>query len=99
MSTEILAIPDTDGIVITENVADIDESQKDDKKRHIVNPPNNLHIWKPGMAAQDIVDIARVRGIEVVALCGKTWVPNNNVAGRGTCDDCLRIAGEILGAM
>jgi hypothetical protein len=65
--------------------------------RHIVNPPGNLHIWKPGMEAQDIVDIARVKGIEVRALCGAEFVPTRNPEDvKQTCNACLDIAGEIM---
>ena len=65
------------------------------KMRHII-PPANLHIFRPWMSTQDIVDIARVRGLEVVALCGYRWVPRSNPENMPTCDDCVRIAGEIL---
>ena len=68
------------------------------KMRHIIIPPANLHIFLPWMRSQDIVDIARVRGLEVVALCGHRWVPRHNPANLPTCDDCVRIAGEILSA-
>ena len=75
----------------------VEESQAETPKmRHIINPPANLHIFRPWMSAQDIVDIARVRGIEVVALCGHRWVPRHNPTNLPTCDDCVRIAGEIL---
>lgn len=66
------------------------------KMRHIINPPANLHIFRSWMSSQDIVDIARVRELEVVALCGYRWVPRHNPANLPTCDDCVRIAGEIL---
>ena len=63
------------------------------KMRHIIYPPANLHIFRYWMSAQDIVDIARVRGLEVVALCGYRWVPRHNPANMTTCDECVRIAG------
>lgn len=39
-----------------------------DRRTHIINPPTNTHIWKPGMSAQDIVDVARLTGQNVTAL-------------------------------
>ena len=83
---------------ITEETTTVVEEPRAEtpKMRHIINPPANLHIFRPWMSAQDIVDIARVRGLEVVALCGHRWVPRHNPTNLPTCDDCVRIAGEIL---
>lgn len=67
-----------------------------EKLRHIINPPNNIHIWRKGMSAQDIVDIARVKGLEVKALCGAEFVPTRNPEDvKQTCNACLDIAGMI----
>jgi hypothetical protein len=63
---------------------------------HIVNPPMNLHIWTPGMEAQDVVDIARATGQEVVALCGYRWVPKRNPDKYDVCKTCMDIAGNIM---
>lgn len=77
---------------------DTEEKVEEEKLRHIVNPPSNLHIWRPGMSAQDIVDIARVRGIEIKALCGAIFIPTKNPEDvKKTCDTCLEIAGIMLG--
>lgn len=67
-----------------------------DHKTHIVNPPKNLHIWQPGMTAQEIVDIARVTGQEVTALCGYKWVPKRNPDKYDVCQPCMDIAGELM---
>ena len=66
------------------------------KMRHVITPPANLHIFKPHMSSQDIVDIARVRKLEVQALCGHRFIPERNVENLTTCDECLRIVGELL---
>lgn len=63
---------------------------------HIVNPPSNLHIWKQGMSAQEIVDIARAKGLQVVALCGKVWVPKRNPDKYDVCLTCVEIAAELM---
>lgn len=63
---------------------------------HIVNPPNNVHIWTPGMSAQDVVDIARTQGMKVRALCGKEWVPKANPDKFDACKTCIDIAGDLM---
>lgn len=73
-----------------------EESNDPTRRTHIVNPPANLHIWRDPMSAQDIVDIARARGLEVVALCGYTWVPKHNPEKFDACEECFRIAGELM---
>lgn len=65
-------------------------------KAHIVNPPNNLHIWRIGMTTQDIVDIARVRGLEVVALCGYRWIPRKDPDAYPACEACFKIAQLLM---
>jgi hypothetical protein len=87
--------------IITESTTSedlvVEEEPEKEVLRHIVNPPNNLHIWSPGISAQDIVDIARVRGIEIVALCGAVFVPTRNPEDvKETCNSCLDIASEIM---
>jgi len=67
-----------------------------DRATHIVNPPNNLHIWRVGMSAQDIVDIARVTGQYVTALCGYKWIPKRNPEKYDLCTGCLEIAQHLM---
>lgn len=86
-----------DDIVI--EVEPYDDNAPGDNRTHIVNPPNNLHIWEPGMTAQEIVDIARTRGFPVTALCGYTWVPKRNPEKYDACEECVRIAGELMRSM
>lgn len=73
-----------------------DSDSTKDTRTHIVNPPKNIHIWQIGMTAQDVVDIARANGWEVVALCDYRWVPKRNPDKYDACEDCIRIAGEIM---
>lgn len=87
---------------VTENFLSVETEEAEEVEadvpalRHVVTPPANLHIFKPHMSSQDIVDIARVRKLEVQALCGHRFVPERNVENLATCDECLRIVGELL---
>lgn len=74
----------------------IEEESKKDNRAHIVNPPANTHIWRPGMTAQDIVDIARVNRIEIVALCGYKFVPQHDPDKLDACQVCFDVAGMLM---
>jgi hypothetical protein len=89
---------DNDEMVFTfeDEELETDDSDSEDV-RHIVSPVGNEHIWRPGMEAQDVVDIAIVRGIEIVALCGYRWVPSSVVTqGLETCEICVDLMSKIL---
>lgn len=73
-----------------------EENDDPNRKTHIINPPKNIHIWRQGMSSQDVVDIARATGQEVVALCDYRWVPKHNPEKFDVCDTCLTIAGELM---
>lgn len=73
-----------------------EESDDPTRKTHIVNPPKNIHIWREGMSMQDVVDIARATGQEVVALCGYRWVPKHNPDKFDVCQTCMDIAGQLM---
>lgn len=73
---------------------DIDDGK--DHLTHIINETDNLHIWRNGMSAQDIVDTARLIGEHVVALCGYKWVPKRNPEKYPVCQTCFDIAGQIM---
>lgn len=81
---------------VREVVETNDQTTEDDGKRHVIAWQDNLHIYKKGMTSQDIVDFARVNGVEVVALCGKIWIPSQQVAGRETCDPCVDLMQAYL---
>lgn len=74
------------------------EDANDDKEHltHVVDVLNNLHLWKPGMTAQDIVDIARMTGQEVESLCGYRWIPQRNPEKYPVCQICMDVAGMII---
>lgn len=73
-----------------------DSDSTNDTRTHIVNPPANQHIWQLGMTMQEVVDIARNTGDTVTALCGYTWVPKRNPERYPACEECMRIAGELM---
>jgi hypothetical protein len=92
-------MPETEqevGRVVLNEIAPYVDDNDPNRRTHIVNPPNNLHIWKIGMEAQDIVDIARLRGLEVTALCGYKWVPKHNPEKFDVCEACFKIAEQIM---
>lgn len=93
---DTLIRPDVTEVVDLEIVPFDDTDSTSNTRTHIVNPPANVHIWQPGMSAQDVVDQARLNGWEVVALCEYRWVPKRNPDKYPMCDDCMRIAGEIM---
>lgn len=75
------------------------DNEAHDRFTHIVNPPNNVHIWQEGMSAQDVVDIARTNGWPVRALCGKEWIPKHNPDKYPACPTCMGIAHQIMSEM
>jgi hypothetical protein len=88
---------DTDlGTYLLNLVAPYEESSDPNRRTHIVNPPMNTHIWRPGMETQQVVDIARATGQEITALCGYTWIPKHNPEKFDVCEKCMTIAGDIM---
>lgn len=73
-----------------------DTNDGNEHHTHMVNPPNNLHIWKPGMTAKDVVHIARTTGQHVVALCGYEWVPKRNPEKYDACGKCMDMAMYLM---
>lgn len=83
-------------IIVDEEVDQTNEVEKN-KLRHVINPTANLHIWRIWMTSQDVVDIARVNGYEIVALCGTKFVPTQNPEDvKETCNACLDIVAIML---
>lgn len=79
-----------------DQITPYEDSSDPNTKAHIVNPPANLHIFQPGMEAQDIVDIARATQQYVTALCGYRFIPKHNPDKHDACDPCMKIAGDIM---
>jgi hypothetical protein len=45
---------------------------------------------------EDIVR-ANVEGVEVIALCGKKWIPNRDPSGYPVCPSCKEIMAALTG--
>lgn len=95
MPVDLSPIIDTSTI---EDVTPYETTENPDTKAHIVNPPQNTHIWQPGMTSQDIVNIARLKGYHVVALCGYRFIPRYNPDKHDACEPCIKIAGDLMRA-
>lgn len=86
-----------------DTVADIEltlvpfETNDDPNHRaHLVRPADNgVTRADDPTTSQDIIDMARLAGTEVVAVCGHTWIPKANPKQYPVCDACLDIAVEI----
>lgn len=93
MGVDLSPLLDTSTI---EDITAYEETENPDSKAHVVNPPKNLHIWQPGMTSQDIVNIARLQGKTVTALCGYKFIPRHDPDKHPACEVCIRIAGELI---
>lgn len=63
---------------------------------HIINPPNNMHIWEPGMSSADVVRIAREKQLPVHTLCGITFVPSQDPGDLPSCETCMDVAHRLM---
>lgn len=82
--------------IITEVVPYEDADNAQERLAHIIDPPCNPHIYVHGMKSQDIVDIARMTGQEVIALCGYHRVPMRNPEKYPVCRVCIALAGMLM---
>lgn len=98
VDTEIseLEIMTEKGEVVDFDFSPYEHSDDPNKKTHIIRGKENDHLWQEGMDAQDVVDLARLGGHELTALCGFKWVPKLDPAKHELCDECVRI-WEMLG--
>ena len=82
--------------VVETDLLPYEDTDDPDARTHIVRPADNEHITLgEDMRARDIVDTARLLGVEVVALCGHRWVPKADPAKYDTCHPCVETAGRI----
>lgn len=93
MSVDLEQLIDTSSL---EDLVVYEETDDPDTKAHIINPSMNLHIWQPGMSSQDIVNIARLRGVFVNALCGYRFIPRHDPDKHAACDPCLKAASDMI---
>lgn len=77
---------------------EISEDEKD-VKTHIINPPQNTHIWRPGMTSVEVVSFAKERGLPIQTLCGEIFIPKRDTNKYPACTVCVDIAGELMRSM
>jgi hypothetical protein len=65
-------------------------------KTHIVNPPMNTHVWSEGVPMTEVVEMARNFYWPLKMLCGLVFVPQYDTEAYPACENCIRIAGEIM---
>lgn len=94
-TTDTETLPEA-GIINIEELIPYEETDDPETKAHIINPPANVHIWKEGMTAQDVVNAARALQIEIQALCGHVFIPKHNPDKFDVCEPCVEIAGDIM---
>lgn len=97
--TMVKTLKTDNGVDVFEELFPLEEHQDPNAKAHIINPPNNLHLWQPGMTSKDLVELARATGQFVVALCHVTFIPKNNPGNLDACQACVDIAGKIIEEM
>lgn len=74
-----------------------EEDDGKEHRTHIVMAGDNPHISEgDDLDALQIVDIARMRGDEVIALCGYKWVPKRNPEKYPLCNGCMKMWGEMI---
>lgn len=96
MRNQLLDTPEATTILDEEVLPYDDSGANENNKTHIVNPTENRHIWRWGMTAQDIVDVARTNGWPVKTLCGDQFTPVKNPEKYPMCQPCIDKAGEIM---
>lgn len=86
----------------TQIVAITDERVESEYKKytHLISPPENGMIFgvlvqqgNPDPSAKDIVDWARANHVHVLALCGYSFVPDNDPENYDACQICMDVAG------
>jgi hypothetical protein len=93
-------IPGLETIDMTfEELVPYEETDDPNARAHYVNPAMNQDIQKKYgymETPQEIVDTARLFGLEVTALCGYKWIPSHNPKKFEVCSRCAEIAGDII---
>lgn len=71
--------------------APYEETDDPNVKAHFIRGQENPDLWKDGMVAQDVVDLARFLEAELTALCGYKWVPKHHPDKHEICEPCMKI--------
>jgi hypothetical protein len=65
---------------------------------HIIRPPENAHLWHPGMTAKDVAAAAVLSGEPLTALCGHKWVSKRDPEKYPVCSKCIHLATQYMQA-
>lgn len=83
--THITPIETTDEVVSYEETP-----AGPDHRAHMFAAGDNLHVQSGQyMEPQDIVDLARLSDIEIVAMCGHRLIPRRNPKVYPVCEACV----------
>lgn len=85
-----------ESITITDIFPYEDSDAGAEHRTHIINPPDNMHIWHPGMEISEVVQIARITQQPVKCLCGFLFVPSRDPERYDACEKCVEVAGELM---
>lgn len=96
MATETIIGPVETSIEGLEDLIPYEDDGDDTRKTHVIRQHENDHLWSPGMTGKDILDLARMTGEFVIALCGFKFVPNHNPEKYDACATCIDLAGKIM---
>jgi len=80
--------------VMVEDAFPYEDDHDPHARAHIVDFLGNKkldELYAAAKNATEVVEIARVCGIEVLAICGYRWVPKRNPTNHETCAKCLAI--------
>lgn len=78
-----------------EDLLPYEENNDPNAKAHVIWPPMNDHIRVGDGTAEDIIGLARLKELEVVALCGHKWVPKHNPEKHEACKTCMDIWAKM----
>lgn len=73
-----------------------EDNDDPNRRTHIINAEANQHVGTD-LTAQEIVDTARLKGQEIVMLCGFRFVPKHNPEKYDACNSCVTIAHALIG--
>lgn len=92
MTTEIIE----QEVVELEELMPYEDNDDPLHRTHIIDGRQNDHITQGAeMSGQDVVDTARLLGMEVVALCGYKWVPKHNPQKFDVCQACIHVINSM----
>lgn len=80
---------------ILEQMFPYEDVDDPNKRAHVFRGEENDELWVDGMTGTDLVEKARMLGLEIVALCGHRLIPRHNPADVEACERCLYIWNKL----